>query len=181
MFCILRSTSNWGLLFVYYMLWVMLVSFSLRLVCLHLTDFFHHLLLWMLQWLQHLDKNVGIISGDPLLLLRFSPYSINTFRLVGLVLVGHCWPWLYLRGHGTHVLRCLWSWGHSLQGLLSIFLSFSQLPSGVTNLNVVSLFAIVGWATSCHAMAYWFWVRDSGLAWLQHTPSQLMRKLKPFR
>ena len=42
----------------------------------------------MLQWLQHLDENVGIVSGDSLLLLRFSPCLVDTFRLVGLVLVG---------------------------------------------------------------------------------------------
>ena len=42
----------------------------------------------MLQRLQHLDEKVGIISGNTLLLLRSSPRSIDTFRLVELVLVG---------------------------------------------------------------------------------------------
>ena len=113
-------------------------SFFICLVCLHLADFFHHLLQWMLQWLQHLDENVGIVSGDPLLLLRFSPCLVDTFCLVRLVLVGGCWPWLRLRGHGTHVSCRLWSRGHNFRGLLFTCLVFSQLPSGV--LNVVGLF-----------------------------------------
>ena len=66
----------------------MLASFFFRLVCLHLTNFFHYLLSGMLQRLQHLDEKVGIISGNTLLLLRSSPRSIDTFRLVELVLVG---------------------------------------------------------------------------------------------
>ena len=69
------------------MLWVMLVSFFFHLVCLHLADLFHYLLLGMLHRLQHLDEKVGIISRDFLLLLWSSPRSVNIFRLVGLVLV----------------------------------------------------------------------------------------------
>jgi len=78
------------------MLWVMLGSIFLRLVRLYLTDFFHHLLLRVLQRLQHLDKNVGIVSGDSLLLLGFSPHSVDTFCPVRLLLVGRCWPQLCL-------------------------------------------------------------------------------------
>ena len=72
----------------------MLASFLFRLVRHHLVNLFHHLLLGMLHRLQHLNKKVGIVSKDSLLLLRPSPHFINTFRLIGLVLVlvGRGWP-----------------------------------------------------------------------------------------
>ena len=126
--CILRSTSNWGLLLIWFMLLVMLAFFFFHLIRLHLTDFFHHLLLWVLQQLQHFDKNVNIFSRDSLLLLGFSPRSADTFRLVGLVLVGCCWPWLCLWGHSAHVLCCFRSWGHSLRGLSSTIPVFFPTP-----------------------------------------------------
>ena len=69
------------------MLWVMLASFFFHLVRLHLANLFHYLLQGMLHRLQYLDEKVGIISKDPLLLLWSNPRFVNTFHLVGLVLV----------------------------------------------------------------------------------------------
>ena len=51
------------------MLGVMLASFFLSLVHLQLVSFLHHLLLGMLYGLQHFNKEVSIVNGDPLLLL----------------------------------------------------------------------------------------------------------------
>ena len=112
LFRILWDTSCWCLLFVCCMLWVMLAPFLLCFVYSQLKDFFHHLLLRVLQRLQHLNEDVGIVSGDSWLWLGFSPHSVNTFRLVMLLLVRRCWPRFCLRGHGAHVLCHPGSWGH---------------------------------------------------------------------
>ena len=94
------------------MLRVMLTSFLLCFVHFQPTDFFHHLLLRVLQWLQHFNEGVGIISGDSWSWLWFSPHSVNTFRPVRLLLVRRCWPRFCLRGHGAHVSCHPGSWWH---------------------------------------------------------------------
>ena len=128
------------------MLWVMLASFLLYFVCFQLTGFFHHLLPRVLQRLQHFNEDVGIVSGDSWLQLGFSPHSVNAFRLVRLLLVRCYWPRFCLRGHGVDVSHRPGFWGYLFVGLL--FLSISQLPSGVVNLNVVGLFVMLGWVAS---------------------------------
>ena len=90
----------------------MLVPFLLCFVYFQLTDFFHHLLQQVLQQLQHLNEDVGIVSEDSWLWLGFSLYSTDTFHLVRLLLVKHCWPRLYLRGHDAHVSHRPEFWGH---------------------------------------------------------------------
>ena len=65
----------------------------------------------MLHKLQYLNKEVGIVSGNSLLLLWPSPCSINTFCLIQLV--RHGWPWFCLWWYSTHVSCRLWSWGHN--------------------------------------------------------------------
>ena len=130
----------------------------------------------MLYGLQHLDEKVGIISRDSLLLWS-SPHSVNTFRLV---LVGHCWSWLCLRGHHIHVSRCLWSQRHNLRGLYLPSLSFSQLPSEVANLNVINLFCILGWTTPTVLWANGSVIGESRLTQLKLSLSQLMCKLRPL-
>ena len=114
LFRILRSTSYWCFFFVYCMLRDMLTSFLLCFVRLQLTDFFHHLLLRVLQWLQHLNGNVSIVSGDPRMWLRFSPHSVGVFRLIRLLLVRCCWLRFCLRGHSAYVSCCSWFLGHLL-------------------------------------------------------------------
>jgi len=64
----------------------------------------------------------------PTPLTTSNPRFVNTFHLVRLVLMGHFWSWLCLRGHHIHVLRRLWSQRHNLRGLYLPSLSFSQLP-----------------------------------------------------
>ena len=145
LFCILRATLYRGFFLVCCMLWVMLASFFFRLVCLHLVNLFCYLLLGVLNRLQHLDEKVGIIGENYLFLLWSSPRFINPFRPIGMVLVERFCSWLCLWGHNTHVLRRFRSRGHNLRGLYLPSLSFSQLPSGVANLNVVGLFGILGW------------------------------------
>ena len=46
------------------------------------------------------------------------------------------------------------------EGFHLLSLSFSELPSKVTNLNVVGFFATMGWAASYHAKAQRFWVEE---------------------
>ena len=136
----------------------MLAFFLFHLVRLHLMNLFHQLLLGTLHKLQHLNKKVSIVSRNSLLLLRPNPRSINTFRLVRLVLMGRGWPWLCLWGHNTHVSHRLWSRGHNLQGLYLLSLSFSQLPRGVANLKVVGLLCLRLDYSYC-TMTLWFWGR----------------------
>jgi len=90
----------------------MLAPFLICFVHFQLTDFFHHLLLWVLQRLQHFNEGIGIVSGDSWLWLWFSRHSVNIFRLVRLLLVRCCWPRFYLRSHGAHVSCHPGSWWH---------------------------------------------------------------------
>ena len=94
------------------MLRVMMASFLLYFVYFQLTDFFHHLLLRVLQRLQHFNEDIGIVSRDSWLRLGFSPHSVNTFRLVRLLLVRCYWPRFCLRGHGVDVSHRPGFWGH---------------------------------------------------------------------
>ena len=119
----------------------------------------------MLYWLQHLNKEVSIVSEISSLLLWPNLHSISTFCLIRLVRRG--WPWLCLWWHDTHILRCLWSWGHNLRGIFLLSLSFSQLPSGVANLNVWGLFALLGLKPFHCAMAHKSEIRELGLASLE--------------
>ena len=48
-----------GFFLIYHMLWVMLASFLFRLVCLHLANLSHQLLLGTLHELLHFNKKVG--------------------------------------------------------------------------------------------------------------------------
>ena len=86
LFRMLWNTSCWCLLFIYRILWVILTPFLLCFVYFQLTDFFHHLLLRVLQGLQHLNEDVGIVSMDSWLWLGFNPVLL-TFS----VWLGCCW------------------------------------------------------------------------------------------
>ena len=88
LFYVLRATPYGGFFLLCRMLWVMLASFLFHLVRLHLANLFRQLLLGMLHGLEYFNKKVGIVSRSSLLLLRPMPRSINTFYLIGLVLVG---------------------------------------------------------------------------------------------
>ena len=94
LFCVLWATTYRGFFLIYCILWVMLASFLFCLVRLHLANLFHQLLMGMLHGLQHLNNEVGIDSGDSLLLLGPNTRSIKSFRLNGLV--GRGWPLFYL-------------------------------------------------------------------------------------
>ena len=143
------------------MLGVMLAPLFLILFHLQLPHFLHQLLLRMLYRLQHLNKEVSIVSRIPLLLLWPSPRSIATLCLIGLV--RHGWPWFCLRWHGTHILHRLWSSRHNLREICLISLSFSQCPNEVANLNVVGLFMLLSFDPSCCITNSRSKVRELGL------------------
>ena len=73
--------------------------------------------------------------------------------------LGYCW-WgivgLDSAYEGTTLMFCvvLDFRGICLQGFLSLFAS--QLPSEVANLNLVGLFAMLGWAASCRSRPKYF-------------------------
>ena len=106
--------------------------------------------------MQHLDKNVGIVSGDSLLLLGFSPILLTSSTWLG-----QCW-WgvvgIDSSYEGTMLMFrvALDLRGIAYKGFCLLSLSFSQLPSEVANLNVVGLYVTTGWATSCHVMTQRF-------------------------
>ena len=154
----LWDTFYWRLLFICCMFQVMLASFLLCFVCFQLTDFFHHLLLWVLQGLQHLNKGVGIVSGASGLWLVFSPHSVNTLRLVRLLLWRHYWPRFCLWGHSAHVLRRPRSWRH-LFARASILICFSTLQWS-RQFNVVGLFYNIRLGCLLRYWAQVFWVRE---------------------
>jgi len=83
--------------------------------------------------------------------------------------LGWCW-WgvvgLNFASEGTVLMFCvaLDLGSIAYEGFHLLSLSFSELPSRVTNLNVVGFFTTVGWAASCHAKAQRFWVGESGPA-----------------
>ena len=112
LFRILWDTSCWCLLFVCHMLRVILAPFLLCFVYFQLTDFLHHLLLRVLQQLQHFNEDVSIVNGDSWLWLGFNPHFVDTFRLVGLLLVRCFWPGLCLQRHDALVSCCHGFWGH---------------------------------------------------------------------
>ena len=150
---VLWTTPCKGFFLVCHMLWVILASFLFSLVRLQLANLFHQLLLGMLHRLQYLNKEVGIVNANSLLLLWHNPRSINTFHLIRLV--RHGWPWFYLWWYDTHVSRRLWSWGHNLRGLYLLSLSFSQIPNEVANLNIVGFFCVLSWILLLYHV-WWF-------------------------
>jgi len=50
----------------------------------------------------------------------------------------------------------------------------------LTYYSMVGLFALLGWAASCHAETQVFWIRELGSVQLQLTLVQLVHKLCPF-
>ena len=153
----------------------MLASFFLCFVCFQLTDFFHHLLLLVLQGLQNFNEDVRIVSRDSWLWLGSSPHSVGTFAWLG-----YCW-WgivgLDSACEGMTLIFCvvLDFGGICLWRLLS--LSASQLLSGVTNLM---WWAFFGWTGLGCLLWYWaqiFWVKALRPVQLQLNLVRLMRKL----
>ena len=92
----------------------------------------------MLQGLQNINKDVGIVSRDSWLWLGFSPHSVVTFHQVRLLLVRCRWPRLCLWGHDTHISRCSGLWRH-LFARASVPFCFSTLQR-CRQFNVIGLF-----------------------------------------
>ena len=153
----------------------MLAPFLLCFVRFQLMDFFHHLLLRVLQRLQHFNEGVGIVSGESWLWLWFSPHSVNTFRLVRLLLVRYCWPRFCLRGHNAYVSRCPGSWWH-LFVRASIPICF---PTSYWSCQFKYSGPFCNVRLGC-LLLYWaqvFWVKKLRLVQLQLTLIRLVHKL----
>ena len=144
LFYVLWATLYRGFFLVCHMLWVVLASFLFLLVHLNLANPFHQLLLGMLHRLQHLNKKVGIVAGIRCCCCNLAPSPLTPSAWLG-------WCWWSVAGldfacEGTILMFhiCLWSRRHNMRGIYLLSLSFSQLTSEVTHLNVVGLFCVLG-------------------------------------
>ena len=166
--CVPRGTSCQFLYSVCRMIRVMLAAFFFYFVCLQLMDLFHHLLLQVLQWLQHFDEGVDIVYGDSCLRLRISPRSVGAFCLVKLLLVGRRRPRFCLWRYDTHI-SCRPGLGWHCFARGAVFFSFAPVCfptlqwSRQFNVGAFFVYCVLGWATSYGNRPECFWLRELGL------------------